>query len=130
MMEAWREMGNPRAASPILCEDQRRLRAEAEGKGFPFLEGLLADRKERGAATPALRDVAEILTEREEALQVAFRSTPPMQGQLVTSLTVRKTNPAATVAGLALQRDRRAPFTIAAGDESPMNFPARSEPFL
>jgi hypothetical protein len=27
-MEAWREMGDPRAASPILCEDQRRLGAE------------------------------------------------------------------------------------------------------
>ena len=76
-MEAWRGMGDPRAASPILCEDQRRLGAEAEGKGFPFLEGPLADRKERGAATLALRDVAEILTESKEALRVAFMSTLP-----------------------------------------------------
>ena len=27
-MEAWRGMGDPRAASPILCEDQRRPGAE------------------------------------------------------------------------------------------------------
>ena len=33
-METWREMGDPRAASPILCEDQRRLGAEQKGKGL------------------------------------------------------------------------------------------------
>jgi hypothetical protein len=36
-------------------------------------------------------------------------------------LTVRKTNPAAVLQDSALQGDRRAPSTLAAGDESPMN---------
>jgi hypothetical protein len=41
----------------------------------------LGDLLDRG-----VRDVAEILTEREEALRVAFRSTLPHASQLVTSL--------------------------------------------
>ena len=36
-------------------------------------------------------------------------------------LTVRNTNPAAVLQDSALQGDRRAPSTLAAGDESPMN---------
>jgi hypothetical protein len=44
-----------------------------------------------------------------------------MQDQLVTSLTDRKTHPAAVVQDSALQGDHRAPPTVAAGDESPMN---------
>jgi hypothetical protein len=45
-----------------------------------------------------------------------------MECPLVTSLTVRKTNPAAIVQDSTLQGDRRALSTLAAGDESPMNF--------
>jgi len=45
----------------------------------------------------------------------------PQGPRLVMRLTVRKTNPAAVVKDSALQGDRRAPSTVAAGDESPMN---------
>jgi hypothetical protein len=45
----------------------------------------------------------------------------------VTSSTASKTNPAAVVLLSNLHGDRRAPSTLAAGDESPMN-PAKKGP--